>query len=976
MTPAQEANLRQEHRSKRQLGTFSDKAVESIAKLLGEQDYDKGLEFCRMVLGERSPQYARVLNNVATLYYQRGEYRKAVSFLEQACGIQRKHLGEQDPDYATCLHNLAGVYVTIGEYAQAEPLYRQALQIRRKVAGEQHPEYAMGLTMLAQLYYYAGDYARMEPPLQKALELQARILGKRDPDYAQSLIALAALCTRIGEPAHAERLLQQALSINQQVLGERHFSYAAALSQFASLYLSMREYGKAEPLVQKALELQRELLGEQRMEYAVSLTQLAELYSSRGEYAKAESVYREATQIVKQVLGEQHPHYAVCLHNLAIASCYTEGYAKAKPLLHEASENCRKVLGEQHPDYAISLEHLAIMHSTTGEYAKAMTLATDAARIELRNATNVVAGLSEAQAINFVSQNLRPPSVLLSLQGGVNVEELYEQVWARRGLIQQCVGRRQRQIQQIPSPKAREQYQEYLVTRQSLAALIVAPASPNPAGAQDALKRLEELGDKKERLERQLAAQLPEFGRQIENSRRSHRELVGQLPDGVALVDLLYCQYREQARNRPEEPGLRVPSWYTAFLLSRDRPVTRIEIGPTEPIDQAISAWRAAPYGAMAVHAPALRRLLWEPIEKALPPGIHAIYLCPDGDLTRLPWGALPGRASGRVLLDDYALAVVPSGQFLLEQLTAASSANDAGRLLVVGGVSYDAQPRQATAATEMLATRWAAMDEGGVRWRQLEGSNREVAAVVALAGNRQHVELTGAEASSSRVVQELPNASWAHFATHGFFADKKFRSALQFNEGAFEERIGLFRERLAVAGRNPLVLSGLILAGANLSREKDELGLPKGDGGILTAEAVASLDLTKMDLVVLSACETGLGDVAGGEGVFGLQRAFHVAGARNVVASLWKVDDKVTAVLMGLFYHNLWREKMPPIEALRQAQLYVYRHPEQVETLAATRGPAFDKAVKLPKSDTQTPMSKTASTGHWAGFVLSGSGQ
>lgn len=884
-------------------------------------------------------------------------------------------LGEEHLDYATSLHNLAGVYMTTGEYAQAEPLYRKATQIRRKVVGEQDPAYAMGLTMLAQLYYYTGDYAKMEPILEKALETQGRSLGRKDPDYAQSLVALAALSQRIGECTRAERLLQQALDINKVVLGERHSSYVACLIPLASLYLSMREYSKAEPLIQKALDVQRELPGEQRVDYAVSLGQLADLYSARGEYAKAEPARREALQIVKEALGEQHPHYAVCLHNLATVKYNTEGGAKAKPLLCQASETCRKVMGEQHPDYATSLEDLALACSATGEEAKGVALATEAARIRLRIATNVAAGMAEAQSLNFVSQNLRPPAVLLSLQRGANVEELYEQVWARRGLIQQCVSRRHVEIRRIPSLRAGEQYREYLATRRSLAASLVAPASSDRAAAQVALKRLEELSEKKERLERQLAAQLPELGRELENSRRSHRELVGQLPNGVAMVDLLCCPHRDEARNRLEEPGQGGSRWYTAFLLSHDRPVTRIELGPTGPIDQAISAWRADPDGAMAVQAPALRRLLWERIEKALPPGIHSIYLCPDGDLARLPWGALPGRGSGSVLLDDYALAVVPSGQFLLEQLTAAPSANDAGRLLAVGGVSYDAQPRHATGATDLLATRSATTDEEKVRWKHLEGSSREVAAVIGLAGNRPCVELTGAEASTSRVVEELPKARWVHFATHGFFADKKFRSALQYHEAAFEDRVGLFGERRAVAGRNPLVLSGLILAGANVPREKDELGLPKGDGGILTAEAIAGLDLSELELVVLSACDTGLGDVAGGEGVFGLQRGFHIAGARNVVASLWKVDDEVTAVLMKLFYRNLWQENMPPLEALRQAQLYVYRHPEQIETLAATRGPAFDKATKLPQSAKQTTTT-TVRARDWAGFVLSGSGR
>ena len=126
----------------------------------------------------------------------------------------------------------------------------------------------------------------------------------------------------------------------------------------------------------------------------------------------------------------------------------------------------------------------------------------------------------------------------------------------------------------------------------------------------------------------------------------------------------------------------------------------------------------------------------------------------------------------------------------------------------------------------------------------------------------------------------------------------------------------------------------------------------------------------------MLSACDTGLGDVAGGEGVFGLQRAFHIAGAHNVVASLWKVDDQATAALMELFYHNLWIKNLPPIEALRQAQLAIYRHPELIKMTATSRGPAFDQATKLPDGGRKTPDSPTAPTKQWAAFVLSGTGR
>ena len=212
-------------------------------------------------------------------------------------------------------------------------------------------------------------------------------------------------------------------------------------------------------------------------------------------------------------------------------------------------------------------------------------------------------------------------------------------------------------------------------------------------------------------------------------------------------------------------------------------------------------------------------------------------------------------------------------------------------------------------------------------------------------------------------MLAELPHADVAHLATHGYFADKKFRSVLQLDEKLFE-RLGT--ERSSAGARSPMVLSGLVCAGANVE------GTP--NRGIVTADAIVGLDLRKLNLAVLSACETGLGDVAGGEGVYGLVRAFHVAGTRNVVASLWKVDDEATAALMVLFYRELWgKEKVSPMEALRRAQVAVYRDPGRIPEWAVGRGPR-PGAVAGPKV-AKGPRGKTSPARAWAAFVISGPG-
>jgi CHAT domain-containing protein len=253
-----------------------------------------------------------------------------------------------------------------------------------------------------------------------------------------------------------------------------------------------------------------------------------------------------------------------------------------------------------------------------------------------------------------------------------------------------------------------------------------------------------------------------------------------------------------------------------------------------------------------------------------------------------------------------------------------------------------------------------------------LPGTKRELEQIRELWPQTEPITpLSGNEANEFRLRQTLPGARWIHLATHGFFADAAYRSWLQHDTQGERLFGGMHsgREQATVTGRNPLILSGVVLAGANQPAATDKLGLPTGQDGIMTAEEIVSLDLRNAELVVLSACETGLGAVAGGEGVMGLQRAFHLAGARTTIASLWKVDDNATQALMVEFYRNLWEKKLGKLESLRQAQLTMLRgyDPRRNALRGAVTG-IPQKSVKPQATETGR-----LSPYYWAAFSLSG---
>jgi CHAT domain-containing protein len=431
-------------------------------------------------------------------------------------------------------------------------------------------------------------------------------------------------------------------------------------------------------------------------------------------------------------------------------------------------------------------------------------------------------------------------------------------------------------------------------------------------------------------------------------------DLRAALPPKAAFVDFVWYFAPGTERPKPYLPFTRVVPRYVAFVVRPDG-IDRVELGPAGPIHAQLTAWLGAIDRGDPTTAPAaaMRELVWKPIAARLPADVSVVYLAPDNALARLPWAALPGARPDTILLEDHAVALVPHGPYLLDRLIAPAQADPfGGPVLTVGGVHYgDSKAR----------------DGGPPAWRPLPGTIREADTVVALADRLgiSVVRLDGLGASRKRVEEELPKSRIAHLSTHGFFADP---AADKGPDAALFARRQLLpvmpAEPLGEGAKNPLVRSGLVLADANR--------IDPPTAGLLTADGVLNLPLDHLDLAVLSACESGLGQAVTGEGVYGLQRAFHMAGAKNVLASLWKVDDEATTALMTLFYRNLWERKLSAVESLRLAQLSLCR---RTDPLSAQTGLPRGAAAEGPAAAGFTGVQTTLPARRWAAFTVSGVG-
>jgi CHAT domain-containing protein len=577
-------------------------------------------------------------------------------------------------------------------------------------------------------------------------------------------------------------------------------------------------------------------------------------------------------------------------------------------------------------------------------------------------------------------------------------EPLYRNVLAWKGLVL---------WRQDGDRLARDQ-PELKETLGQLAQVRARLAFPPPQALQRQAWRqqLDALRFRKEKLESDLARKSAAFRRVQEIRRMGAAELATLLPLGTVLVDMLEIDPYE-----PPERGKREPQAerrLVAFVLRRGLAPVLIPLGVSGPVEEAVRAWRQALIadkpGPMHAAALELSRRVWEPLKPHLK-AATTVLVSPDGALMYFPLAALPGLRLGTYLVEDLAIGSLSWAHRLVETLAgpaddkARRSEIEAAGLLAIGGIDCQADPGGA-APTGLARTPSVPVAESQrAAFGALPGTGPEVRHIGELFGAAfplQHaLILTGAEPTEGAVKQRLgQHWRYLHLATHGFFVSEG--RALALRAGLKSQGFGLAgagsSEESASLALAPHLYTGVALAGAS-RKPKDASPSPQGnlpdrDDGILTAEDMQSLDLRGTELVVLSACETGLGQgyhgqgVVGVQGVMGLQSAFQAAGARAVVASLWKVDDAATSVLMEQFYTNLWSRKLPKLEALRQAQLTVLNNPGLVRArraqLAKQRG-ITEETEKLPQGGATVPTETYAPRSDpslWAAFVLSGDGR
>jgi len=919
---------------------------------------ERAIEIKQKLLGPDHPEVAKSLYNLAALLLQLPDYAGAKPLFERALAIREKALGPDHPDVAQSLNGLGALLGRTNDYAGARSLYERALTIREKILEPDHRDVAQSLYNLADLLWRMGDYAKARPLCERVLAIDEKVLGPEHPNVATDLNLLAILLKNMGDYAGARPLYERALTIYEKAYGPESSTVGMSLSNFANLLRETGDYTGARPLYERAIAIY-EKANDPGM--AHSLRHLGELLQHTGDYAGARALYERALVIWEKAGGPDSPRVAEALNHLANLLRDTGDYAGARPLYERALTIREKALGPDHPEVAETLNHFAQLLAEIGDPGGALQAALRAEQIGRDHLHLTARGLAEREALRYASVRATGLDLALSLTAAVGTEfsEARRQVWdaliRSRALVLDEMAGRHRTVAE--ATQITQLAQALTSAYQRLANLIVR-GRPGDGPPEHYRRLLDEARQEKEQAERALAAQSTRFRQEQSRSRIGFSEVAAALSPNSALVAFAHYDRHTSAKKESASASRKtgvaetVSSYLALVLRSGEVEPAVIPLGTAKEIETLIARWsEEAARGVMVTKrspkqteaayrkaGEALRRKIWDPVASRLQ-GAKRIFVVPDGALNLVSLAALPVDQSDYIAEADILIHYLSAERDLVPSEAPAIKGEG---LLALGGPSFDettlfaalnAKDRKSTASGEALAMasryrgeRSNCGDFQSMRFEPLPASEHEVRELVSLwmkgSGTATVIDLTGAAASEAAFKEQASGRRVLHLATHGFFLAGRCPSALASARGVGGVKAVAQDEPPPVTGDNPLLLSGLALAGAN---HRAKAG-PEEDDGILTAEEIAAMNLSGVEWAVLSACETGVGKVEAGEGVFGLRRAFQMAGAGTLIMSLWSVEDESARQWMRALYEGRLVKKLSTAESVRAASLEVLR--------------------------------------------------
>ena len=900
-----------------------------------ERLHRRALDIQAKTLGSESPEVAGTWYRLSNLLYQQKRFDEADSALIHALHIYEKALGPQHTSVAWVFYRLGVHYRIRSRFIEAEKSLLHSLAILDTSPGPEEGQVTRVLNQLGKLYVSQARYEEAESYLRRGQEILNGLEQRTVVEISSELMnSLGNLYRAQGKLAEAEEAYEQALQIREQRLelrGGHDPHIAEPLNNLGELYLQLGRCAEAERCFQRALKARVEWFGPDHDILVYSLNGLGRVYMEQGKYSEADSMFRWALTNVEEAYGGKHLHVAWCLDALGDINRIQGEYLEAESLYAAALEIREGCLGRHHPGIAASLKNLAMLYGSADDFGRSVANYERMQQLRYDFIQNVFSYASEAQKMRYVSSYPLIDHSFLSLtvldSSSDALGSALKMVLQGKAIVIDAVMAEKEAACCSFDDEVVKTHEEHERMCNLIANIALADVTNFPK--QTYRDSLQILHDVKDSLETELSRRCSEFRDELSARRFSLSEIADILPTEAVLWEFVRYEPYDFVKVGGDKKKTG-PARYLAFALTHSAEVILVDLGDASEIDSLVGLARKMIYDSgTKVYSPMVVELeqqlrevtgklydmIFAPLEPTLA-GRTEILISPDGQLSLLPFEILPHH-DGKYVIDSFNISYLSSGRDLLRFDRKRDISDQA---LVIADPDFDLsqtalseRAEKTVKQSDVFSFDWApARGVSGcldTRFNLLRYSRRESEAVAMMLSKKGNLNVNayyGGDALEE-VLKGITSAPRVlHLATHGYFC----------------EDIDVSENRLL---ENPLLRSGLALAGANRLIGQTETDGPPTEDGILTAFEVSRLNLVGTELIVLSACETGIGDIKNGEGVFGLRRAFQHAGARAVLMSLWKVPDKETYELMDHFY-SIWLCGQSKRTALRQSVLKVIR--------------------------------------------------
>jgi CHAT domain-containing protein/tetratricopeptide (TPR) repeat protein len=924
----------------------------------------RSLQIREEILSPTNPDLGMATFNLGFVYAQAGNYGLAMPLLERSKALFEKSYIPRDGvtagPFALALNNLGSAQLNIGEYDKGISTLQRGLAVNELAFGNASINLVDPLNSLAEAYSTRGDFDRAQPLLERALRLLEGAPSFLNGVRVSALNSLAWMLLNIGDDDAASKLFSQAKDLGEKQLDSTAIPVASSLDGLALINERRGNIAGALALSERSLRIREKKLGPSDLSVAVGLHNASELVERSGDPDRARSMLQKALAIEQKTLPSNHPNIGKTLDRLATLAFRRGNFSEAQDLWRESIAIADSAAPDS-PDTCQRLGGLGSAEIFNGDVPKGVAEFVEAWKRLRRCIAGQTVFQKGSSAASLQKQeqfgrdwfnSLCELAPLTTAQPAA-AQSGAEQLAFGKALLEEI-----ETIRTKLTAEGRTQVQA--LREQADSARMRLMAISTPEGSWMVRQTTDWQNSQRDKveaelkgIEEKLASASGLVSQIISESKLSLTEIARHLPPNAALVD--FVQYRRYDAQWTGQGYAAHEQRYAAYLTfplvgdSANVVVERVDLGEAAPIDEAVGTiakrFAAGQYRAKDL-PPAFQRLsdlVYAPLAKHLSNASHLI-ICPDGQLNRIPFEMLP--VGNKFLVEEKTISYVTSGREVV-RLAGSKSNIQSSKSLVMGDPDFDfdlksfpekrvtrvpnsneeARGESGTSVAHssengLAVTRSLSRDYRGLKFKPLPGAEAEARSVAKLLGGDAVLRL-GPEAREAEL-KSVRSPRVLDLATHGFFlSDQEFSHT---NSGNADLMTGLGARQGVPTTKtdweNPLARCGIALAGANRA---SQIPNAVAEDGLLTGLEASLLNLQGTELVILSACDSGSGEVKIGEGVMSLGLAFRIAGAETVLASHWNVNDKATSLLMTEFMRR-WRAGESRANAWREAQLTLLR--------------------------------------------------